>query len=132
MTGFGYRHWLRWLGSLLLLGAVLGVPQPVIICSCGAEVAHVHAALGFDPNHHHHEPAALTVVEGDSTEGIPFLESGDERLSATILLAYLTVLAGVVQLLPRPLPATPGTGRRNGLHPCPDSPPPRSGNVVAG
>ncbi|MFN3336015.1 MAG: hypothetical protein ACK42I_00760 [Thermomicrobium sp.] len=125
----GRRHWLRWLGSLLLLGAVLGLPQPIIVCTCGAEIAHVHAALGFAPDHHHHPTTGKSMPGSHEAGETPSLESGDERVSTLGLTASLMTAETVVGVYGQTLLPVPGVVMPNGLAHSPESPPPRLTNV---
>lgn len=114
---------LHGVGRLLLIGALLGMPQPMIVCSCGTEFAHPHTAFGFDLFHHHYETGTF-VDPSDDTE--TSVASGDERVSSIIFAACLTAvrLVGIVfgrtSLLQ--VAATSGVGLTN----CPDPPPPRA------
>ena len=115
---------LRLLASGLLLSALLGVTQPVIVCQCGAETPHTHSAWGFDPHHHHH---AVDVVSGRdvSPDDEVALTAGDERLSAQALVACIDSahreLAQFRALSPRPSCLSWAQGRSD----PPDPPPPR-------
>lgn len=125
MSGWGslVHAVLRFLASGLLLSALIGVSQPVIVCRCGTETPHAHTAWGFDP-HHHHGVDALSGrnVAPDDEDA---LTSGDERLVVQALVAWIDAdqCAPVDCRSHSPHPSCLSTAA--GLSYAPEPPPPR-------
>lgn len=113
----------RWLASALLLGALVGLPQPIVFCSCGAEVPHPHAGIGFDPHHHHHGADASHAADPLQSDG-PSLAT-DDRASAGTLSAWHRT-ASAVRLVGTSEPALAVAAVvPHGVTVRPDPPPPK-------